>query len=268
MQSIDIVPDLPVAIPLIMGFIAHLHNTGLAPASIISTISAIAYFHKLNGYQDPSKNFIVSKMLTGAKNLCYVSDVRLPVTLPILTRLIQVVPIVITNTYKSLMLRTMMVLAFQAYLRVGEMVPRSGFFSQWCLQLRDVSIQGELITVSFRHFKHSGRQGPQCLHINGDSLMGTSICPVTLLTEFIRARGPLPAPFFAYPDGTLMLRREFDVLLKRVLTFCGLSSKLYKGHSFRVGAATESALRGKSDAYIRAAGRWSSDAFRKYIRIS
>lgn len=193
---------------------------------------------------------------------------RLPVTLPILTRLIQVVPIVITNTYKSLMLRTMMVLAFQAYLRVGEMVPRSGFFSQWCLQLRDVSIQGELITVSFRHFKHSGRQGPQCLHINGDSLMGTSICPVTLLTEFIRARGPLPAPFFAYPDGTLMLRREFDLLLKRVLTFCGLSSKLYKGHSFRVGAATESALRGKSDAYIRAAGRWSSDAFRKYIRIS
>ena len=182
-------------------------------------------------------------MLTGAKNVCFVSDVRLPVTLPILTRLVQVVPIVIANTYKSLMLRAMMVLAFQAYLRVGEMVPRSGVSSQLCLQLGDVSIHGELITVSFRHFKHSGRQGPQCLHINGCSLKGTSICPVSLLTEFIRARGVVPAPFFAYPNGKLMLRREFDMLLKRVLAFCGLSSKLYKGHSFRVGAATDSALR-------------------------
>ena len=65
-----------------------------------------------------------------------------------------------------------------------------------------------------------------------------------------------------------MLRREFDAILKRLLELCGLSSKVFKGHSFRIGAATSAALRGESDAQIRAAGRWASDAFRRYIRIS
>ena len=61
---------------------------------------------------------------------------------------------------------------------------------------------------------------------------------------------------------------EFDFLLKHLLEFCGLSSQVFKGHSFRIGAATSAALRGESDAQIRAAGRWSSDAFRKYIRVA
>ena len=76
------------------------------------------------------------------------------------------------------------------------------------------------------------------------------------------------APLFAYADGSVMLRREFDALLKRLLLFSGFNPKVFKGHSFRIGAATSAALRGDSDAKIRAAGRWASDAFRKYIRIA
>ena len=43
-------------------------------------------------------------------------------------------------------------------------------------------------------------------------------------------------------------------------------STRYKGHSFRIGAATFAAECGFSDAQIRLMGRWQSDAFRKYIR--
>ena len=35
------------AVPLMLSFIAHLHAYGSAPASIVSTISALAYFHKV-----------------------------------------------------------------------------------------------------------------------------------------------------------------------------------------------------------------------------
>ncbi|KAK2171495.1 hypothetical protein NP493_1057g00037 [Ridgeia piscesae] len=65
-----------------------------------------------------------------------------------------------------------------------------------------------------------------------------------------------------------MLRREFDVALKQLLIFCGYQTSAFKGHSFRIGAATAAALWGESDAQIRAAGRWTSDAFRRYIRIA
>jgi hypothetical protein len=50
------------------------------------------------------------------------------------------------------------------------------------------------------------------------------------------------------------------------VSVCGLDSSRYKGHSFRIGAASLSAEKGLSDSQIRAMGRWNSNAFRKYIR--
>ena len=259
---------LPVSVAMMMGCIAYMHNKGYAPSSMILMVSAISYFHKLNGFPDPAKNFIIAKLLTGAQNLGTVSDVRLPVTMPILVQLISALPHVVTLHYICVMLRAMMVLAFRAYLRVGEMVPRSSRLGQGCLHFRDVALNGDLITISFRHFKHSGKQGPQSLHVDGQCVLGTSIHPAKFLREFLHVRSTIMGPLFAYADGSPMLRREFDRLLKRLLEFCGLSTTVFKGHSFRIGAATSAALRGESDAQIRAASRWASDAFRKYIRIS
>ena len=267
-QSLGCVPKLPVSVAMMLLFVAHLHNAGYAPSSIISTISAISYFHKVNGLHDPARNFVVGRVLLGAQKLRSRPDVRLPITLPILAHLIRALPQVLSSHYKCVMLRAMMVLAFKAYLRVGEMVPRASRAEQGCLFLRDVAVNGDVITVSFRQFKHSCSQGPQSLQVNGQCIGGTSIYPATFLREFLHVRGPRQAILFAYADGSPMLRREFDAILKRLLEFCGLSTKVFKGHSFRIGAATSAALRGESDAQIRAAGRWASDAFRRYIRIS
>ena len=259
---------LSVSVAMIMALMAYLHNAAFAPTSIISTISVIYYFHKLNGFPDPAKNVMVAKLLTGAHNLRTVSDVRLPVTLLILHKLIAALPHVVTSNYKRVMLRAMMILAFRAYLRVGEMVPRSRRMFQDWLQLSDLALNDDLITVSFRHFKHRNKQGPQSLQIDGQRMTDSDIYPAAFLREFLMARGTQVAPLFAYADGFFMLRREFDVLLKRLLVFSGFSAKVFKAHSFRIGAATSAALRGESDAQLRAAGRWASDAFRKYIRIA
>ena len=266
--SLGLPTRLPVSVPMVLLFIAHLYASGSAPASIVSTVSAVADFHKINGFHDPSNCFMVSKLLAGARNLGTVPDVRLPVTLPVLSRLVQALPTVFTSRYKCLMLRAMMVLAFKAYLRIGEMVPRSRGTIRGCLHMDDVLLSGELITISFRRFKHSARQGPQSLQVRGECIQGTRIHPASFLRDFQLARGNVQASLFAYPDGSPMLRSEFDVSLKRLLGFCGYQTSAFKGHSFRIGAATAAALRGESDAQIRAAGRWTSDAFKKYIRIA
>ena len=63
-----------------------------------------------------------------------------------------------------------------------------------------------------------------------------------------------------------MVGHEFDAALKSLLIFSGLNTSHFKGHSFKIGSAA--AMRGESDAQIRAAGRWSSDAFERYIRLA
>ena len=209
-NTLGLASRLPVSVSMLLLFIANLHANGAAPASIVSTVSAVAYFHKINGFPDPSHCFLVAKVLAGARNLGAVPDVRLPVTLPVLTRLVQALPRVISSHYKCLMLRAMMVLAFKAYLRVGEMVPRSKSAVSGCLHVADVFLSGDLMSVSFRRFKHSITQGPQFILVKGECIDGSPIYPACFMREFLQARGSVQATLFAFPDGTPLLRREFD----------------------------------------------------------
>lgn len=61
-------------------------------------------------------------------------------------------------------------------------------------------------------------------------------------------------------------RAEFVNTLSIAIKYCGLDPSRYKGHSFRIGAASYAADAGVSDAQIRALGRCKSNAFLKYIR--
>ena len=64
-----------------------------------------------------------------------------------------------------------------------------------------------------------------------------------------------------------MLRHKFASLLKVNLAKAGFDIQLYKGHSFRIGAATSAAEAGVSEQDIMRMGRWKSSAFKRYIRI-
>ena len=86
-------------------------------------------------------------------------------------------------------------------------------------------------------------------------------CPVQSLYKYINTRNLKPGALFAYPSGHPVSRHEFISQPNSCVTFNGLSNTLYKGHSFRVGGASFYAEQGKSDAQIRAMGRWRSNAF-------
>ncbi|XP_063049771.1 uncharacterized protein LOC134444364 [Engraulis encrasicolus] len=96
------------------------------------------------------------------------------------------------------------------------------------------------------------------------------------LQDFHRLRpsassDPLPSPdspLFLLPDGSPMSRPWFCNQLAAVLRGCHLSPKEYTAHSFRIGAATTAAQRGLSPTAIKALGRWSSDAYASYIRLT
>ena len=73
---------------------------------------------------------------------------------------------------------------------------------------------------------------------------------------------------FCTDNGRPVQRKVFSEILSAVLNHCGLDPTKYKGHSFRIDAATFAAESGFLDAQTRVMGRWKSDAFRKYIRTA
>lgn len=56
--------------------------------------------------------------------------------------------------------------------------------------------------------------------------------------------------------------------LKHAVSFIGLDTSQYAGHSFRIGAATEAAKSGLAENVIQQLGRWHSSAIKRYIRIN
>ena len=52
-------------------------------------VSAPGYFRRLAGLRDPTKTFYISEMLKGYGKIGYKLDSRLPITLPILVRIMK-----------------------------------------------------------------------------------------------------------------------------------------------------------------------------------
>jgi integrase len=99
---------------------------------------------------------------------------------------------------------------------------------------------------------------------------GRPSCPVTALKNlFTEIPNRLPtAPLFENPDGKPLSYTSFITAIRSALESAGLNPKLYAGHSFRRGAATEAAAAGYSDYEIQLLGRWRSDAYKLYIETS
>ena len=92
-------------------------------------------------------------------------------------------------------------------------------------------------------------------------------CPVSAIANYIAVRGQQSGPLFIRPGGHPVSKNVFIENLDLSLAWAGLSYTKYKGHSFRIGAATTAAMQGVSDEQIQRMGRWKSQAFKKYIRI-
>ena len=258
---------LPVSHTDILLYIAHLHQQKMAPSSISCQLSAISHFHKMKGLGDPCKHFLVIKAVTGTRNLTRSIDVRLPITRPMLRSLIDALPSNTKDGYERKLLTAMFTMAFHGFLRIGEMIPRSRKLASQALSIKDIELADSMV-ITLHQFKHSSKQGAQTIRIQKDHSFGRRYCPVNAMRKYLAIRGHKTGPLFLLHDGNPYIRSRFDQRLRSCLISCNFSTISYKGHSFRIGAATDAAERGCSDAQIRNLGRWASDAYRKYIRIS
>ena len=259
---------LPVSTACIALFISFLCAKGLAPATINSYLSAIAYVHKIKGHYDPTKSFLVEKLLVAVGRRGQ-ADVRMPISRPLLYELVRALQHTSPSAYRRSLFGAMFMTAFYGFFRIGELSCNSKQQVDTVVQFDQVTFlkQSSRVTavkIVITKFKHNTNNRPFVITIESEP--SEQFCPVQTLIDYIKLRGYHQGPLFTCAAGGAISTNNFNTELRRALNFCGLDCSRYKSHSFRIGAACHASEKGFSDSQIRALGRWSSDAFRTYIR--
>lgn len=118
-------PIQPINLAL---FVSYLHGKGYAPSTVETYISAVAFIHKLNSMADPASDFLVRKAMQGLHKVHPTTDSRLPISYSVVQKLVDALPNCTSLPYSQSMFRSMFLLAFFAFLRVGEMTLSNGNF--------------------------------------------------------------------------------------------------------------------------------------------
>ena len=261
---------LPVSVNNLALFISYLSARKFASSTISTYVSALGYVHKLANFPDPTKNFLVQKILAAHSKLYSAPDVRLPITRGVLQRLVLALNHTNSSAYQRLLFQTMFLVAFYGFFRVGELTAKGANLKPFVqiqnlhFQLKDSCVTAATIVIA--DYKHNFSRRPFSVLL--DCATGTDFCPVNYLQRYCSMRGTTPGALFCFADGSPVKTSHFTQQLRQALNFCGLDSSKYKSHSFRIGAASSAANNGLSDAQIRHLGRWKSDAFKLYIRQS
>lgn len=98
------------------------------------------------------------------------------------------------------------------------------------------------------------------------SATDTATCPVKALCRlFTEDPRPQMDPLFRFPSKTFSYHNFVTELRKRLAAHGVPNSTRFTGHSLRRGAATTAKLNGMLNSDIQRLGRWSSEAFERYI---
>ena len=101
---------------------------------------------------------------------------------------------------------------------------------------------------------------------------GSVFDPVAELEAWTQVRATLglsqSGPLFCHADGSSITVDEVRDAVRRCMTAAGRDPALFGAHSLRIGGATAALAAGVSPQLIRLMGRWSSDVYEIYCRMS
>ena len=93
--------------------------------------------HKIKGYIDPTKSFLVHKLLTAVSRQ-RLADLRLPITRPVLHELIKSLQHTTSSAFQRSLYSAMFLLAFYGFFRVGELAAKGVDSAASVLQFKDL----------------------------------------------------------------------------------------------------------------------------------
>ena len=255
--------SLPLSSHVLNLYVAYLLRRGYAPSSVKSNLSAIGFSHRMLNLPFDDNTPLINKMLLAARKSRPLTERRMPLTIDLINEMLDRASLLIPNDYILKLFRAICLTAFYAFMRSGEFTD-----SENNLQFKSLCFSPckTFMTVTFYKFKHMNSPHPWPVRV--EAKPQERYCPRVALDEFVELRGRQEGPLFCWPDGAPIKREWFSKYMKICLAHLAIEHERYKPHSFRIGAATAALQKRMTHEEICSLGRWSSQAFKNYLRLS
>ena len=207
------------------------------------------------------------KALNGARNLITNGTSKSAISLPLLEKICAALSQLSLNHYNILLFKSMFLLAFYSFLRVGEFTESQGC-SKNTIKIDQVKFKtkGKNVIglfVLFKNFKHSKGKSFS-LYIRA---INSNFCPVLTLKQYINVRPVTNGPLFLFQDVKPVSASYFNTILKSCIMLAQGSNDNFSAHSLRIGAASHCLSKGYTKDQIMKMGRWHSEAVVKYFKV-
>ena len=106
-------------------FIVWLSLHNYAASTISTYVLAVGYFHNILGYDNPTHDFLVSKLLEGCRRSNPSMDRREPISHDVLQKIVLALPSVCSSKFEATLFKAVFLLAYFGFMRVGEFTATS-----------------------------------------------------------------------------------------------------------------------------------------------
>lgn len=258
--------SVPASTETMSLYAQFLSRSFLSIDSIRNYISGVYTMHRLLGVDIVVNSYLINLALKGINRLHPHCPKRAaPITPAILRRFHSTLDFSkpLDVCVWCLFLFAFFLLARKSNLVLNSKTDNSGKY----LLRRDVSLQGDMLVVSFRWSKtlQFGDRILQIPLIRSSSIL----CPVSAFENLQRlVPAGLDSPLFTFASGKALTYSMFQSKLKSLCSKVGLDPSIYSSHSFRRGGATLAFQSGVSSELIQLQGDWRSDAYKNYLSFT
>ena len=249
-------------------FVADLSQRHFTSASVGVYVAAVRHQHVLLGHGETSGLYPRLRMaLRAIQLMAGPPRQKLPITRPVLATMRAFVD---HDTQDGRMLWAAMTLAHFGLLRGAELCPRSVFDPTIHLTRASAHLERALNPPQLEVlFKVSKTDKDNRGFTVVSACNSTDICAYCAMRDYfdLCPVGLPTASLFQFRNGSHLTLPVFVSTVQRCLALGGFPPARYSGHSFRSGGATTAAAAGIPDWQIKVMGRWTSDAYQRYIRL-
>lgn len=250
----------------------------VSPDTITSYVSALRSVHVDRGLSTAVfEGELFRRAMAGIRRQHpgFTADQAAPITQPILSKILcineDISRMEPQDRIDEVNMAAAAAVAFGGFMRSGEItyeqreLDNQRTFQNTRLLRSDITFSENFDHVTLR----LKRSKTDTLHKGVEIIIaatGSPTCAVLALKRLFQLDPqPLHHPLFRFTRKVFSYRNFVSTLRQRLDDFGVPNSNLYTGHSFRRGATTTAKENGLLDSDIQRLGRWSSDAFERYI---